>query len=196
MRFLNRLLIDLRHSKPAVAGFVSEGLVWGSFAGLVPDIKAAIGASDGVFGLAMFFASLGAVAAMWLAPHVDAKLGNRAMQGAALAMALAFLLPGLASGAIFFTIAMVLASASSGSLDVIMNTRLSGIEADTKRTLMNLNHALFSFAYAGAALCTGVFREAGLQPFYVFNLSDLAMAPRTNRLKCAARLSSLVARSF
>jgi MFS family permease len=168
MSYLDTLITDLRHSKPAAAGFVSEGLFWGTFAGLVPDIKAAIDASDGQFGLAMFFASLGAVAAMWLAPRVDAKLGNRAMQGAALAMALAFLLPGLASSVAFFTLAMVLASASSGSLDVIMNTRLSGIEADTNRSLMNLNHALFSFAYAGAALCTGLFREAGFQPFFVF----------------------------
>lgn len=170
MAFFTTFLGDLRHSKAPSAGFVSEGLFWGSFASLVPDLKQAIGASDGVFGLTMFFASLGAVAAMWLAPRVDAKLEARAMQGAALAMVLAFLLPGLASGPIFFTIAMVLASAGSGSLDVIMNTRLSGIEADTKRPLMNLNHALFSFAYAGSAFCTGFFREAGFQPLIVFSL--------------------------
>lgn len=170
MNFINTLKTDLRHSKAPAAGFVAEGLFWGSFAGLVPDLKNAIGASDGVFGLTMFFASLGAVAAMWLAPKVDAKLGARAMQGAGLAMVLAFLLPGLASGPIFFTIAMVLASAGSGSLDVIMNTRLSGIESDTKRSLMNLNHALFSFAYAGAALSAGFFREAGFQPAFVFSV--------------------------
>lgn len=144
------------------------GLYWGSFAGLVPDLKAAIGASDGVFGMAMFVASFGAVAAMWLAPRADAALGARALQGAALAMALAFLLPGWAWGAVSFALAMLLASAGSGALDVLMNTRVSEIEAREKRSLMNLNHALFSFAYAGAALCAGVFREAGFGPQTVF----------------------------
>lgn len=168
MVFLHGLISDIRLSRAPAAGFITVGLFWGSFAGLVPDLKAAIGASDGVFGLSMFFAAFGAVAAMWLAPRVDAKLGARAMQGAALAMALAFLLPGLAAGPVFFTLAMFLASAGSGSLDVIMNTRVSGIEAEVKRSLMNLNHALFSFAYAGAALSAGAFREAGLGPAVVF----------------------------
>jgi predicted MFS family arabinose efflux permease len=63
---------------------------------------------------------------------------------------------------------MLLASAGSGSLDVIMNTRVSGIEAETKRSLMNLNHALFSFAYAGAAINAGIFRQAGYSPLAVF----------------------------
>lgn len=159
---------DLRASKAPAAGFMAVGLFWGSFAGLVPDIKAATGASDGTFGLAMLFASSGAVAAMWIAPRVDKGLGARAMQGAALAMALAFLLPGLASNAIIFALAMLCASAASGATDVIMNTRVARIEAETGRSLMNLNHAMFSFAYAGAALTAGLFREAGFAPIHVF----------------------------
>lgn len=170
MNFITNLKTDLYHSRAPAGGFVLEGLCWGSFAGLVPDIKAAIGASDGVFGLSMFFAALGAVAAMWLAPRINTGLGARAMQAAALVMGLAFLLPGFASEAIFFTIAMFLASAGSGSLDVIMNARLSGIEAETRRSLMNLNHALFSFAYAGAAISAGLFREAGFGPLTVFGI--------------------------
>lgn len=159
---------DLRLSRAPAAGFMAIGLFWGSFAGLVPDLKAAIGASDGTFGLTMFFAALGALAAMWLAPRVDKGLGARALQGCAIATGVAFLLPGMASGPIAFTLAMLLASAGSGSLDVILNTRVSAIEADAKRSLMNLNHALFSFAYAGAALSAGAFREAGFAPLSVF----------------------------
>ena len=78
MSFLHTLMSDLRVSRAPAAGFIVVGLYWGSFAGLVPDLKAAIGASDGTFGLTMFFAALGALAAMWLAPRVDTKLGARA----------------------------------------------------------------------------------------------------------------------
>ncbi|MGH1575720.1 MFS transporter [Planktotalea sp.] len=168
MRFLNEFATDLRLSRAPATAFAIVGIYWGSFAGLVPDLKAAIGASDGVFGIAMLVSSIGAVAAMWLAPRVDARLGARAMQGCALFLALAFLLPGLASGAVFFSLAMLLAASGSGSIDVIINTRVSGIEAANKRSLMNLNHALFSFAYAGAAVCAGLFREAGFSPAFVF----------------------------
>ena len=168
MSFMRNFITDVRLSRAPAAGFIAVGLFWGSFAGLVPDLKAAIGASDGVFGLAMFFSSFGALAAMWLAPRIDAGLGPRAMQGVALAMGLSFLLPGFASGPVFFTFAMLMAAAGSGSLDVIMNTRVSGIEAEAKRSLMNLNHALFSFAYAGSALSAGLFREAGFGPATVF----------------------------
>ena len=168
MSFLHTFMTDLRVSRAPAAGFIVVGLYWGSFAGLVPDLKAAIGASDGTFGLTMFFAALGALAAMWLAPRVDTKLGARALQGCAIALGCAFLLPGLASGPIAFTVAILLASAGSGSLDVIMNTRVSALEAASKRSLMNLNHALFSFAYAGAAMSAGFFREAGFGPLTVF----------------------------
>jgi MFS family permease len=168
MIVFTNILRDLRVSKAPAAGFMAVGLFWGSFAGLVPDIKATIGASDGAFGLAMLFASSGAVAAMWIAPRVDKGLGARAMQGAACAMALAFLLPGMATGVILFALGMLCASAASGATDVIMNTRVARIEAETGRSLMNLNHAMFSFAYAGAALCAGLFREAGFVPVHVF----------------------------
>ena len=170
MTFMHAFMADVRLSRAPAMGFMVVGLYWGSFAALVPDLKAAIGASDGAFGLSMFFAALGAVAAMWLAPRVDAGLGARAMQGCAIALGLAFLLPGLASGLVFFTIGMLLASAASGSLDVIMNLRISAIEARSGRSLMNLNHALFSFAYAGAAIVAGMFREAGYAPLTVFTL--------------------------
>lgn len=150
--------------------FMAVGLFWGSFAALVPDLKAEIGASDGVFGVAMLFAALGAVAAMWLAPRIDNALGARAMQVSAVALGLAFLLPGMVSDPVFFMLAMLCASACSGSLDVIMNLRVSALEAQSERSLMNLNHALFSFAYAGAAIVAGIFREAGFAPLPVFGI--------------------------
>jgi MFS family permease len=58
--------------------------------------------------------------------------------------------------------------AMSGLTDVIMNSRVSELETAHRRTLMNLNHAVFSFAYAASALATGFAREAGLHPVSVF----------------------------
>ena len=45
-----------------------------------------------------------------------------------------------------------------------MNSRVSALEAQVRRSLMNLNHAVFSIAYAVCAILTGFAREAGLGP--------------------------------
>lgn len=158
------LLRDLSLSRAPAAAFFAMGLFWGAFAALVPVIKPQVGLSDGGFGLAMLVAAVGAVLAMWLAPLAEVRLGRHAMACATLIMAAAFALPGLTVTGVSFALAMTLASASSGTLDVIMNARVSAIEAATRRSLMNLNHAVFSVAYACAALTAGMGREVGLSP--------------------------------
>ena len=175
-----RLIDDIVLSRGPAAAFAVMGLYWGAFAALVPDLKAQIGASDGVFGLALFVSASGAVASMWLAPRVGEILGKRAMSFGALAMAVAFLLPGATGGAAGFALAMLLCAAASGILDVIMNAQVSRIEARENAALMNLNHAIFSFGYALAAILTGLAREAGFAAtpvFAVFGLATIALAP-------------------
>lgn len=159
---------DIHAARAPLAGFVAVGLFWGGFAALVPEIKVNIDADDGEFGLAMFVAALGAIAAMWLAPLADRALGRRAMLVSALALAGAFVLPGMANGVAVFAAAMLLCSGASGTLDVIMNARLSAIEAARARPLMNFAHASFSFSYAVAALGAGFAREAALPAVAVF----------------------------
>jgi MFS family permease len=117
---------------------------------------------------------------MWLAPRVDRLLGARAMQAAALCLAFAWLWPGLISVPALFFAAMVVVGMSSGLLDVIMNARVSELEATHSRSLMNANHAMFSLAYAVSALITGVTREIGLPPTVVmagWGLFTLAVLP-------------------
>ena len=152
---------------PAVA-FVAVGLFWGTFAAYVPVLKPRAGLSDGGFGAAMFVASIGAVAAMWMAPAVDRVLRRRAMPVLAALLAAAFLLPGVAQNAAVFAVAMFTASVVSGTLDVIMNARVSALEAAHARPLMSLNHGLFSVGYAVAALAAGAARELGLPPLAAF----------------------------
>ncbi len=169
-------------SRAPLPAFAAVGIYWGAFAAQVPDLKATIGAADGAFGLALLCGATGAVTAMWLAPRFVARFGARAMQTAALLMALAFLLPGLASGWWFFAVAMFLCAGSSGVLDVVMNARLSQIEARANTGLMNLNHAMFSFAYAASALTAGAAREVGIAPFWVFAALGIVTCVLTTRM--------------
>lgn len=160
---------DILASRGPAAAFAAMGLYWGGFAALVPDLKPQAGLTDEGFGLAMLVSTCGAVAAMWAAPVADRHLGRAAMPLLGLATALAFLTPGLATGWWGFALGMALAGAAVGCLDVVMNARLAVLEATRGRPLMNLNHGLYSFVYAGSALVTGVAREAGAAPLAVFS---------------------------
>lgn len=153
---LSRALYLSRRTLPA---FASEGVFWGAFAAFAPQIKEQIGADDGAFGVALLFGAVGAVSAMWLAPRFSRQFGRYAIPLAAILLALTFQGPVWMTAIWPFAMLMIFAGASSGLLDVVMNARLSQIESEHRVSLMNLNHAAFSFAYAISAICAGLARE-------------------------------------
>ena len=149
--------------RPAVA-FVIVGLFWGCFAAYVPQIKARLDVSDAIFGLLLLCNALGLVSSMVLAPRLDRLLGARGMQIGSVALTISFLLPGFATDALSFGLAMVIFGAASGFTDVLMNARVSELEQLHSKPLMNANHGMFSVGYAVAAILSGVAREAQIAP--------------------------------
>jgi MFS family permease len=166
----------LRLSRAPALAFAALGLCWGAFAAYVPVIKAGLGASDALFGALLLGASVGLLTAMWLAPWIDARLGRFAMPAVTVALGVAFVMPGIAPTALAFAVAMGTVGVLSGVTDVVMNARVSEIETREGRSLMNLNHAMFSFAYAAAALLTGAAREAAIPPVALFALIAVVIA--------------------
>ncbi len=176
MSVLNALSVSRR---PAAA-FVVVGVFWGCFAAHVPVIKAQLGVNDAVFGLLLLGSATGLVSAMWLAPRADRVLGGRGMQVGVVFLSLAWLLPGWMTLPLLFAATMALVGLASGLLDVVMNARVSELEAKHDRPLMNANHAMFSVAYATAAIVVSVTREMGLPPtpvFAAFSVLCILMVP-------------------
>ena len=164
MSILNALVLSRR---PAAA-FVVIGVFWGCFAAHVPVIKAQLGASDALFGTLLLGSAAGLVSSMWLAPQADRLLGGRGMQVGVVLLSLAWLIPAQITLPLAFAVAMAFVGLASGLLDVVMNARVSELEARHNRPLMNANHAMFSVAYAISALIVGATREAGFPPGLVF----------------------------
>ena len=159
---LMKIIDDVILSRPVFPAFVMLGAAFGAFAAYVPDIKSQISATDGVFGLAMFIAAIGSVITMWLAPKLDVLLGQRAIVILMGVFGGVFLIPTFAPVLAVFTVGMIITSSIAGTTDVIMNARLSQIESRNGVTLMGLNHAAFSFAYAISAVIAGLTRGAGI----------------------------------
>jgi MFS family permease len=103
-----------------------------------------------------------------LAPLSERLAGPFSLVVGAVGVSAGLLLVGVAAGPISFMLALGLASAGSGIIDVSSSARIAGIEARNQRPLMNLNHAFYSFCYAGAPFLTGAARVAGWSTIKVF----------------------------
>lgn len=173
MSIFNALSLSRR---PATA-FVVVGVFWGCFAAHVPVIKAQLGVDDALFGILLLGSATGLVSSMWIAPLADRVLGSRGMQVGIVCLALAWLLPAQIHTPWVFAASMALVGMASGLLDVVMNARVSELEAEHAKPLMNANHAMFSLGYAGAAILSSFTRDAGIAPLWVFvGLSVLSLA--------------------
>jgi MFS family permease len=165
-------LMSLKHdfylSRKPLAGFMAIGAAWATYFAQMPVIKAQVGATDGQYGVALLMAAFGAIAAMWLAPACRRVAGGYAVPLGIAFIAVGMLAAGASTTLVALTAAMMLASTGSGVVDVLVNARVSEIEETSGRALMNLNHALYAFAYAAGALATGAMRQAGFGPSVVF----------------------------
>lgn len=158
------ILSALNAARVPNAAFCVIGLFWGMFAAYVPEIKAALGVSDATFGLLLLGQAAGLFSAMWLAPLFDRRMGARALQVGGVMFALCWALPGVITTPWAFVLAMAALGVGSGLLDVVMNARVSALEAQGGRTLMSASHGMFSLAYMVSALAASVLRGTGVPP--------------------------------
>lgn len=176
MTVSTRPFAALGPARAPIAAFAAMGICWGGFAADLPDLKAMLGVDETRLGLILFATTLAAVLAMLAAPRAARAFGPRALFIATLVMSLAFALPGQVGTWYLFPLAMLACGAATGLTDVLMNARMSTVEADTARSLMNLAHGAYSLGYAAAAMAVGGMRSAGLPPAMVMAALALAAA--------------------
>ena len=161
------VLSTLCVARPALAAFAAMGVLWGTFAAVLPDLMVMLRVDEARLGLVMLFTPVAAVSAMLAAPRIGAALGGVALPVATIAMGLAFMLPGQAQVLWVFPLAMLCCGAATGLTDVLMNARVAELETTRGLHLMNLCHAAYSFGYAGGALATGAMRQGAWSPAWV-----------------------------
>jgi MFS family permease len=165
----------LRLSRAPLAALAGIGLIWGALVASLPDIKARIGAGDAELGVAILSSSISAFAAMAIAPWIAARVRADVLLISMLLMAFSAAPLGLVTSVGTFALAMAFAGVTTGLTDMLGNGRIAELEAKHDAALMNLNHACFSFAYAGAAMLTGFSREAEVAPALWFAVVGAAI---------------------
>ena len=145
-------------------GLGALGFFWGGFAALMPDWQARAGVSDAGLGVVLLLSSLGGMTAMAAGPWVQRALGGRALPVLAAQLALVALSAWGIGSPLALALVLIWLGWSMAGLDIASNVEISHREAETGLPLMNWNHALFSFGFAGAAALAGIARQAGVGP--------------------------------
>lgn len=169
------ILRQIGAARAPLVAFAGMGVMWGAYAALIPDIKAVLGVNDAQFGSLILATPVAAVTTMLFAPKIAPKIGHHVLPLALLIFGVAFTLPGWMSAPLLFALTMIGVGITNAFLDVTMNARVSTIEVDRGMHLMNLNHAAYSFGYAGAAVLTGLARAAGWGPGMILTAMALAI---------------------
>ena len=146
----------------AFGGF---GAFWGAWVAALPDLRLQVGVEDGRLGLALGAIAVAALPAMPLAGRLMDRHGaDRLVPGSLLLFALAATLPGFATGLPALVGALLLVGATTGALDVLLNTATAAWERQEASRLMAAGHGCFSAGLLVASVATGFARSVGAGP--------------------------------
>ncbi|HUP83656.1 MAG TPA: MFS transporter [Candidatus Limnocylindria bacterium] len=150
-----------------IACFAALGIFWGSWAALIPQIKAGTGSSDGELGFAMLVSGSGAILAMLVVGRLWQRVGWYLLPITGLWFAIAGIGLAMASSPLTLALALFFIGGGSGALDVAMNAAVSDVEVSSGSRLMYGAHALFSLAVLIASVATGFARQVGASPWLI-----------------------------
>ncbi|MEJ7843601.1 MAG: MFS transporter [Rubrobacter sp.] len=174
---------DLQRARRAVlAVFFLNGFALGSWFVRIPAVQNGLGIGEGLLGVALLGAAVGALLSMTVTGALISRLGSRRVVGATALLLPVSLVPlALAPNVPALALALVFVGASNGALDVSMNSHAVAVEGRYGRRIMSSFHASFSFgALAGSVLGGGVaYLGIDVLPHFlvVFVLTTLATVP-------------------
>jgi len=161
----------LRVPRLAVLGvFFANGVVIGTWVVRIPAVKERLGLGDGLLGLALLGAAVGALVAMPLVGALVSRFGSRRVVGTtALLLSLSLVTPALAPNLFLLVPALMLLGAANGGLDVSMNAQAVVVERGYGRPIMSSFHAAWSFGGLAGAALGGLLASLGVGPLPHFS---------------------------
>lgn len=130
--------------------FLGNGAMWANLVSRLPEIRERLEVGYGAFGVAVSFASIGAIALGLLAATLIRRFGSARVAAVTLALqALAVSGAGLAPSVVLFALFLFLNGAFDSITDVAQNAHGLIVQKQMKRSIINSLHAMWS---AGAAI--------------------------------------------
>lgn len=150
------------------AFYFMQGLVSGSWASRIPDVKNALGLSESALGLALFMIPFGQLVSMPFAGRLTARFGSRVCAAAAVmlygsTLTLTALAAAVGTRAAFFA-ALVVYGVSGNLHNIAVNTQGVGVERLYGRSIMASFHGVWSLAGFTAGLLGSLLVARGVSP--------------------------------
>jgi MFS family permease len=154
----------MRASRIAVAAiFAINGLALSNWIARIPDAKAGLGIGEGMLGLVLLFAAIGALLGQPTTGWLVARFGSqRVTTVMALAFALTVILPGMAQSVPQLMAALFVLGMFNGGLDVAMNAQAATVEQRYGRPIMASFHGLWSVGGLAGAGIGGLLAAQGI----------------------------------
>ncbi|MES2440334.1 MAG: MFS transporter [Verrucomicrobiota bacterium] len=152
-------------SRPRIAAslfFLADGMIFGTWATLIPSFKSKFGLTEADLSIALLGMVIGAIASMPLAGQSIARRGSRAnLNFLAPGFCIALALLAVAPGFVTFVAAATLFGAFKGAFDVSINSQGIAIENFVRKPIIATFQALWSIGGLIAALAVGFALKLG-----------------------------------
>lgn len=154
------------------AFFFMQGLVFGSWASRIPDVKAALGMSEAELGSVLFAIPLGQLVAMPFSGWMTSRFGSRICSGIAVCvygLALTLIAAAASAGTrpLFFA-ALILFGICGNLHNIAINTQGVGVERIYGRSIMAGFHGVWSLAGFVSGLVSTTLVAHGISPIEHF----------------------------
>ncbi|MEV5343758.1 MFS transporter [Streptomyces sp. NPDC052676] len=136
------------------------GAFWGTWSALLPAVLERSGTTPAEFGVVLTAVPLGAMPAMAVVGRIAVGREPRALLLTGFSLASGIVLLGGVTGPAALAPALLVVGATSGALDVCLNSATARAERATGRPLFQAVHAAFPVAVIAAAPLTGLARQA------------------------------------
>ncbi|WP_316012895.1 MFS transporter [Roseobacter sp. HKCCA0434] len=156
--------------RAALILFATNGALYGVWVVRIPDIKIALDLGEGVLGLVLLAAAVGAVVSFGLSARIADRFGaGRVAIAFCIAMALVVPCLAFAPGPVTLALGLFFLGAFGGSMDLVMNAYATEVEKRARRARMSLLHGSWSVGMA-ASSGAAAFGLARLDPALHFAL--------------------------
>jgi MFS family permease len=153
------------------AFFFTNGFLYANWTSRLPELQKYFGLNDGQLGIVLFYIALGSIVGMPLAGFLCNKFGSHKMVRIyALLFCIAIPMVAFSQNVWLIKVLFFFLGASSGSLDVSMNSQAVLVERLWGKIIFSSFHAVFSIGMALGAASGSLFSGFGiaLQPHLWF----------------------------
>ena len=176
---------EARLRRARIAGsvfFLTNGALMACLLPRLPEVKAALGVSDGAFGLALAAVPVGALTAGSAAPALIRRMGEARLAAVGTAvMALAVLAAGLCplvaapwprpTGVVSFAVALFVVGVADSLVDVAQNAHALRVQRAFGRSIISTMHAVWSLGAVVGGLVAAASIAVGLPLGWQLTLS-------------------------